>query len=98
MPASEFFVALTITMTRIVLLLSVREDGAASTGRARLPSEVATNGAGPDLHVSVLFFAARRSFHESAGYSRDYDTAVATLGRFSTPPTRTAVRTCTWPS
>src|SRR5262245_58867948 len=35
-PASEFFVALTITMTRIVVLLLFREDGSVDDDRQRL--------------------------------------------------------------
>src|SRR5215468_8370863 len=52
-PFSEFFVALTMTMTRIVLLLSNPRIGV--SGLDRLPLESATNETGPDRHVLRIF-------------------------------------------
>src|SRR4029453_3413607 len=57
MPASEFLVAFTITMTRIVVLLSVWHDGVASTDGDRLPclSDMATNEGKGDRHARDVF-------------------------------------------
>src|SRR5262245_38265 len=57
-PASDFAVALTITMTRIAVLLPYREDALGRDDRRRLTSEVASTELVPDRHARSLFFAA----------------------------------------